>query len=73
MNVLWARHGLRETALKGTELAHATFETIRLHLLKVAARVESGKTFIRFHLPVCCTTAHVFQTVAGMASALRVT
>ena len=66
-------HGLRETALKGTELAHATFETIRLRLLKVAARVESGKTFIRFHLPVCCTTARVFRTVAGMASALRVT
>ena len=35
--------------------------------------VQSGKTFIRFHLPVCCTTARVFQTVAGMASALRVT
>jgi hypothetical protein len=66
-------HGLRETALKGTELAHATFETIRLRLLKVAARVESGKTFIRFHLPVCCTAARVFRTVAGMASALRVT
>ena len=54
-------------------MANATFETIRLRLLKVAARVESGKTFIRFHLPVCCTTARVFQTVAGMASALRVT
>ena len=66
-------HGLRETALKGTNLANATFETIRLRLLKVAARVQSGKTFVRFHLPARCPTAKVFQTVADMASALCVT
>jgi hypothetical protein len=66
-------HGLRETALRGTELATATFDTIRLRLLKVAARVESGKTFVRFHLPACCPTKRVFQTVSAMAATLRVT
>jgi len=66
-------HGLRETALRGTALATATFETIRLRMLKVAARVESGKTFVRFHLPACYPTKQVFQIVSVMAAALRVT
>lgn len=66
-------HGFRDTALRGTALATATFETIRLRVLKVAARVESGKTFVRFHLPVRCPAVGVFQTVAHMASTLRVT
>jgi hypothetical protein len=66
-------HGVRETALRGTELANATFDTIRLRLLKVAARVESGKTFVRFHLPACCPAKGVFETVSAMAAALRAT
>ena len=44
-------HGLREEELAETSLARATFGRIRLCLLKVAARVEVGKTFIRLHLP----------------------
>jgi hypothetical protein len=63
-------HGLRETALRGTDLAHATFETIRLRLLKVAARVESGKTFARFHMPASSPAARVFRTVASMAATI---
>jgi hypothetical protein len=66
-------HGLRETLLKGTELATATFHTIRLRLLKVAARVESGRTFVRFHLPGCCPAAAVFRRAALIASAVRQT
>ncbi len=66
-------HGLRDSALRGTDLATATFQTIRLRLLKVAARVESGKTFVRLHLPARCPAARVFEKVAAMASALRVT
>ena len=66
-------HGLRETALRGTELAAATFDTIRLRLLKVAARVESGKTFVRFHLPASCPAKGVFETVSAMAAAMRAT
>lgn len=66
-------HGLRETVLKGTGLATATFETIRLRLLKLAARVETGKTFVRFHLPANCPAEHLFRRTAEMASAVRMT
>ncbi|MCX6356204.1 MAG: IS1380 family transposase [Candidatus Aureabacteria bacterium] len=42
---------LRDQLLKGSELARAQFDTIRLRLLKLGARVDIAKTFIRFHLP----------------------
>jgi hypothetical protein len=44
-------HALRENLLKGTSLATATFDTIRVRLLKVAAHVSVMKTKIHFHLP----------------------
>ncbi|MCB1101892.1 MAG: IS1380 family transposase [Kiritimatiellae bacterium] len=44
-------HALRENLLRGSELATAQFDTIRLRLLKIGARVDVGKTFIRFHFP----------------------
>lgn len=66
-------HGFRDTALRGTGLANATFETIRLRVLKVAARVETGKTFVRFHLPACCPTKQAFRIVSAMAATLRAT
>lgn len=42
---------LRRTRLAGTALGTATFGTIRLRLLKVAARVVATKTRVRLHLP----------------------
>jgi hypothetical protein len=66
-------HAFRETALRGTELANATFETIRLRVLKVAARVETGKTFVRLHLPACCPTKRAFRNVSVIGAALCVT
>ena len=45
-------HTLRSTLLKGTELARAQFDTIRLRLLKIGARVQVLKTKIVFHLPL---------------------
>jgi len=66
-------HGLRETLLRGTAMATATFDTIRLRLLKVATRIEVGKTFVRFHLPVCCPAADLFRRAAAMVAILRVT
>lgn len=51
-------HTLKNTLLKGTELASAGFETIRLKLLKAASRVECGKTFIRIHLPSAFPARH---------------
>ena len=44
-------HALRENILKGTKLATAQFDTIRLRLLKVAAHVKVFKSKIIFHLP----------------------
>jgi hypothetical protein len=45
-------HTLRSTLLTSTELACAQFDTIRLRLLKIGARVQVLKTKIVFHLPL---------------------
>ena len=57
-------HRLRERLLKGSALGKATFETIRLRLLKIAARVEVGKTFVRFHMPSSSPAANLFARAA---------
>jgi len=44
-------HCLRTQVLKGTEFAKATFETLRLKLLKIGGRVVELKTKIKIHLP----------------------
>jgi hypothetical protein len=64
-------HALRTTVLRGTELANATFATIQLRLLKIAARVECGKTYVRFHMPATCPTAHIFARAVNLVHALR--
>jgi hypothetical protein len=66
-------HGLRSTLLKGTEMASATFDTIRLRLLKVAARVQVAKTFVRFHMPISCPVACLFTRAAAIVSGVRTT
>lgn len=55
-------HHLREVMLKGTELARAQFQTIRLKLLEIGARIEKGKTRIRLHFPESFPMQKVFQT-----------
>jgi len=44
-------HTFRNKYLNGTELAHAQFDTIRLKLIKIGARVRELKTRIKIHLP----------------------
>jgi hypothetical protein len=44
-------HAFRERYLKNTELAKAQFNTIRLKLLKIGARVRQLTTKIKIHLP----------------------
>ena len=56
-------HEVRETALAGTELAGALFDTIRMRLLKVAARVEERSKVIRFHLPSSYPYRTLFEIV----------
>lgn len=59
-------HALRENLLRGSQLATAQFDTIRLRLLKIGTRVEVGKTFIRFHFPA----SYPLQPVLCRASAI---
>lgn len=44
-------HYLRSVKLRGTQLAHAQFDTIRLRLLKIGVRVAAGRTRLLLHLP----------------------
>jgi len=62
-------HELRDQLLRGSELARAQFDTIRLRLLKIGARVQIGKTFIRFHLPA----SYPLQPLLHRASAILAT
>lgn len=63
-------HELRRSLLSRTELAAATFRSIRLRVLKTAARVEIGKTFVRFHLPArtAPVVAAAFRKAAAFAA-----
>ena len=56
---------LRRTALAGTELAEAQVGTIRLRLLKVAARVAVSVRRVVFHLASSYPYRGVFQAVYG--------
>jgi hypothetical protein len=59
-------HALRENVLKGTEFARAQFDTIRLHLLKIGAKVRELKTKIKLHLP----SAFPHKTIMAKACAI---
>jgi hypothetical protein len=56
-------HALRERALQGTQLATATFETIQLRILKIAARVRERATKIEFHFPSSCPVKDLLRTI----------
>jgi hypothetical protein len=47
-------HAFRENCLKNTEFAKAQFDTIRLKILKIGARVIQLSTKIKIHLPTSC-------------------
>ena len=59
-------HELRAHLLRGSEFAKAQFDTIRLRLLKIGARVDIRKTFIRFHFPA----SYPLQPLLHRASAI---
>jgi hypothetical protein len=44
-------HALRRRHLQGTTWAQAQFDTIRLQVLKIGARVRQLRTRIKVHLP----------------------
>jgi len=59
-------HSFRESVLKDTEWEDATFQTIQLRLLKIAARIEKAKTFIRFHLSETSPAIQIFKRITGI-------
>ena len=66
-------HAFRENILKGTQWAKSTFKTIQLRILKVSARLEIKKTFIRVHMPKSCISKQVFQRFAKISQYLNKT
>ena len=60
----WLLHTLRAAAPKRSAFARADFATIRLRLLKIAARVIEGAARIRIWLPTACPDAAMFRRLA---------
>jgi len=64
-------HALRENILRGTEFATAKFDTIRLRLLKIGARVRELKTKLAFHLPTSFPLKEILQRACLLFGHLR--
>ncbi len=64
-------HALRNKLLAGTQLACAQFDTIRLRLLKCAARVEVSTRRILFHLPLHFPFKGICRRISNLFAALR--
>lgn len=58
-------HHLRERVLAGTSMSTALFDTLRLKLLKVGARVVERSKVVRFHLP----TTYAYRETFTLAHA----
>ncbi len=61
----WLMLAMREAAPKRSPLAVAEFATLRLRLIKIAARVVEGAARIRIFLPTACPDRAVFRALAG--------
>jgi hypothetical protein len=56
-------HHLRERILAGTSMATALFDTLRLKLLKVGARIIEGGKVVHVHLPTTYAYKEMFSFV----------
>jgi hypothetical protein len=65
----WLLHTLRAAAPANSATARAEFTTLRLRLLKIAARVVEGTARIRIWLPSACPDAALFKLLAGRFAA----
>jgi hypothetical protein len=65
----WLLHALRAAAPKRSVWARAEFDTLRLRLIKLAARVVEGAARIRVWLPTACPDAALFRLLAGRFAA----
>jgi len=64
-------HSLQNSALKNTEFANSTMQTIQLKLIKTAAIVKELKTKIKIEFPLSCPQKGVFKWAFGFFDALR--
>ena len=60
----WLLHTLRAAAPKSSAWARTAFATLRLRLLKIAARVIERAARIRVRLPTACPDAAMFRRLA---------
>jgi hypothetical protein len=65
----WLMLAVRDAIPKTMSLAKAEFQTIRLRLLKIAARVVEKAARIRIHLASACPEAALFRLLAGSLAA----
>jgi len=61
----WLMWGLRASMPKRSMWRVAQFDTLRLRLIKVAARVVEMKTMIKVHLPTSCPAQDILRLVLG--------
>jgi hypothetical protein len=61
----WLMWGLRDAMPKRSMWRGAQFDTLRLRLIKIAARVVEMKTMIRVHLPTSCSTQDILRFAVG--------
>lgn len=63
-------HSFKENLLRGTELENASFETIRLRLLKVAANISVKKMRVHFHMPEHFPLQNIYSLALQRISAI---
>ncbi len=61
----WLMLAVRKAVPKRSALYRAEFTSLRLHLIKIAARVVEGAARIRISLPTACPNAALFRHLAG--------
>ena len=61
----WLMWGLRTAMPKRSMWRVAQFDTLRLRLIKIAARVVEMKTMIRVHLPTSCPGQEILRFALG--------
>jgi hypothetical protein len=61
----WLVLGVRDAIPTGHKMATAEFNTIRLHLLKIAARIGETATRVRVAFAAACPHAGLFRSLAG--------
>jgi len=61
----WLMLAMRNAASKRSPLGTSEFATLRLRLIKIAARIVEGTARIRVFLPTACPDRRIFRVLAG--------